>query len=461
MVEVDKISTSKDQLCGDQRPALLGSAIPLKNVTGDSGSSRVELFTLSVLVFSQGALIVPYGRFIGILIACLVLALVRRPSTARFRLSANPWFICLIGWAFLSATWAVETSIALLEAGYAAVVCGCVVVYARRLPPMLFWEAVARGLKWLVGASALVEALRILGFPLGTLEHGGVQGVTSNPNLLAFLCIMYFVLVAAIPKLTARSRLGSVLWLGLAGFLVWASSADAGPIYLVFGIVLLGLVRTSLRRSSVWLYVILCLAFISVLFSFTSFRGVISSWLGVESNPTLSGRIVLWDAAQSAIADRPFFGHGLGSFRNVDLVTNTDILAAWDYVGGDSFQSHNGYLESLLQFGLVGAILIIAAVIVSVKSALMFVPADAALRLSLIGTLLAYNLTEVRFVAPPIAWVLVCALFAAIPGPRFQGGVTADNIAPCASRSRDAISSRSRHSNSAAAKALDQQSSIG
>ncbi len=72
----------------------------------------------------------------------------------------------------------------------------------------------------------------------------------------------------------------------------------------------------------------------------------------VMSDPTFTGRNVIWSFALDHVAQRPLFGFGFESFWGMpDLVADWNYLESWGYRASDA---HNGYLNLAVTTGLVG-----------------------------------------------------------------------------------------------------------
>lgn len=72
----------------------------------------------------------------------------------------------------------------------------------------------------------------------------------------------------------------------------------------------------------------------------------------VMSDPTFTGRDVIWKFAIDHVAQRPLFGFGFESFWGMpDLVADWNYLESWGYRASDA---HNGYLNLAVTTGLVG-----------------------------------------------------------------------------------------------------------
>jgi O-antigen ligase len=72
----------------------------------------------------------------------------------------------------------------------------------------------------------------------------------------------------------------------------------------------------------------------------------------VMSDPSFTGRNVIWSFALDHVAQRPLFGFGFESFWGMpDLVAGWNYLESWGYRASDA---HNGYLNLAVTTGLVG-----------------------------------------------------------------------------------------------------------
>jgi exopolysaccharide production protein ExoQ len=69
---------------------------------------------------------------------------------------------------------------------------------------------------------------------------------------------------------------------------------------------------------------------------------------------SLTGRMPLWQAISGIIAERPFLGHGYSGFWDA---TSPAVQDLWQRVGWQAPDAHNGYLDIMIQLGVVGAAL--------------------------------------------------------------------------------------------------------
>lgn len=79
-----------------------------------------------------------------------------------------------------------------------------------------------------------------------------------------------------------------------------------------------------------------------------------------QSSDDLSGRGQVWETTRNAIDERPWLGTGLGTFADVAIRKRDENLPPQ---ASPFLRAHNGYLEMILEGGLIGFGLIMAALV--------------------------------------------------------------------------------------------------
>ena len=113
----------------------------------------------------------------------------------------------------------------------------------------------------------------------------------------------------------------------------------------------------------------------------------------VGRNPDLTGRIHIWRVVLSTNTN-PFVGTGYESFW-----LGPRLRWVWERAGGVN-EAHNGYLETYLNLGLIGLLLLAGFLIASYRTICMRFrasPSFGSLGLALWTVLLFYNVTESAF----------------------------------------------------------------
>jgi O-antigen ligase len=71
---------------------------------------------------------------------------------------------------------------------------------------------------------------------------------------------------------------------------------------------------------------------------------------------TFTGRVPLWQMTLKAVAAKPILGYGFAGFWNTDSVL---VQRIWRTIGWNAPDAHNGYIDVLLQLGVIGLALCI------------------------------------------------------------------------------------------------------
>ena len=186
-----------------------------------------------------------------------------------------------------------------------------------------------------------------------------LRGVFPQKNtmgecmLLGLCCLAYrWVQVA---RWWPRWRLGGAAVL-LGACLVLGRGASVLMVAGVVGLIAIWLRlqgRTALRLGFMFL---LGWSSAAVTIALIGFPREVFAWMGRD--PSLTGRVPLWRAILPEIGSAPVWGHGYAGFWSVDSAT---VQMIWRYAGWQAPDAHSGYLDILLQLGLVGLLLHVSA----------------------------------------------------------------------------------------------------
>ena len=177
---------------------------------------------------------------------------------------------------------------------------------------------------------------------------------------------------------------------------------------------------------SVTALVVLVLVHSVVLFSADSFFGHIITAFGRDI--TLTDRTYIWHDCYAAVGN-PLLGVGFGAFW-IGRLANIPWNAHMTWVLG---QSHNGYIETYLQLGLIGGGLL-AGVMFSARPKLLASLTDdfdfGCFRVTLFLTLLLINITESTYIrGDHHLWLILMIITWAVPSAHQTAPIsqTADN----------------------------------
>lgn len=264
-------------------------------------------------------------------------------------------------------------------------------------------------------------------------------GVTTHKNSLGML-----VLVAAIFMLwdmvsrarddTVRTgRIGKLLdgslLLMAAMLLVQSGSATA----LVCGVIGAGSIvalrssalRRNIRRAEIIVLVLIVLGWtLNSTFDISGF--IIEDILGRDR--TLTTRTDVWPML-IALNENPLVGAGFNSFWSGDRL---EIIYNQLFI----FQAHNGYLETYLNGGWLGVLLLAAVLLSALRSINRDVIASgpfSAIRFAMYWVVVVNNLTEASFNKMGILWfalLMVIVLYPAAPSRAASARPQADPLRP-------------------------------
>ncbi|QPF90261.1 O-antigen ligase family protein [Bradyrhizobium commune] len=255
----------------------------------------------------------------------------------------------------------------------------------------------------------------------GLFNHKNILGQFAGIGYLAFLSL-------AVQKRVRRR----MLWVGGAGLcvlsLLLASSATpliaigfvTGWAYARF--------RLGLRpRELVVLTGLICTGGILFLVAAPDVFTLV-----IGRDVTLSGRTNIWEFALEMAAAKPFLGYGYGVFW---LGPNSPGSLFWDRTLQFELSAHNGYLQCLLDIGLVGFLTTLVAVLGpllrSSKGHRPYVGGAEIFSEWFLIFFLILNVAEIRFFDPTSVVTFVFAFISAnLRGRIRQLELRADNAIP-------------------------------
>lgn len=264
-------------------------------------------------------------------------------------------------------------------------------------------------LKILMVLSVLAEAFARNGFLLQERRSTLFHGVTANPNILAFLCVLAVISIAC----SEMTRTHKALWQIFPLFLLIGARSNGAWTYLALAIVIAFTLR-ALRHTPPMLRPVLTIAgtvLATWALSSPLVTRAIARATGAAENVTLSGRTNIWSGSWSGIQERPWLGYGYEALREPTRLVPIDMGVLWSDVGFERFNAHNGYIDLVLQLGFLGAFALLS--IIAYRAMVFFrdyMHGGNQWPLLLLLTLVAYNLTETRIMTPQFAWVTIVTL---------------------------------------------------
>ncbi len=263
--------------------------------------------------------------------------------------------VFVAGWLLLTAAYSDAPSLtikrSILFICGACLLLGVVTLSARPLHRASLLLAIASGL------AASVSLVWWAVFPPEiTTNPGrpGLAGISNHPNTLAPALAIGLVMAIALEahgRLSSIARLTAIVSCGLA--LVLTASVTS----IMTAAIMLG-TYVALMASAYWravgVLVALGTVFAAVLLGPSQIAADALS--GVGRDTSLSGRDELWGLIFDQIKQAPFFGHGWGAFWTEGK--GRELVATWN-----PRQSHNAYMDLVLDLGIVGGGLVLFALL--------------------------------------------------------------------------------------------------
>ncbi|MGG6240252.1 O-antigen ligase family protein [Nodosilinea sp. AN01ver1] len=349
----------------------------------------------------------------GIYATTLLLLALRIKSTLKTALS-NKWVLCLISFISISFLWSQDPSTTVD------------VVWKELIPMFLLSLYIASRFTIEQQFSLAIQSLLIAFFfsillaivmPSIAFHQtgdyaGSFRGAFGDKNrfgaIAATLLVTLFML-----KNYAEKKQGwaSAMLVFCFAILVISSSVTA----LVLSVASLLLV--SLYQKFKWMgKKTILLVNLSILISMSFFYVIISRWIEILTflgrDPTLSARTLIWNyVITTKIPPHLYFGYGKGAFWSSERLTSGFEHAAFHIPA----HSHNGFLDLILEAGLIGFALFFVVWLVAytraVRLAYNFKKASYLWPSIFLSMMILFNLFESYLVLfPNINWVLFLSI---------------------------------------------------
>jgi exopolysaccharide production protein ExoQ len=253
----------------------------------------------------------------------------------------------------------------------------------------------------------------------GGSHYGAWRGAFVQKNYLGRVMTLGALSFYVAPFKTAFLRISGI---AICSLLVLLSQSKSGIVFLLILICALPLISLlKLRTQQLIPAVIVCGAITLGIGSWAASNATqLLALIGRDS--TLSGRTSLWSVLWEKYSQHSTFGYGFAGFWPVEYIS------VWVRVRWTPLHAHNGYLDLLLDGGLVGAVLLVAAFIPAMVNGTRFLRQErtktAAWPMLFITFVLIYNCTEVALLNQlSIIWVLFTGLSVGLCRYRFESAL--------------------------------------
>ena len=325
------------------------------------------------------------GSLVPMLILLVAFVILFRTSGRSLSLRRFPTTISFfVAWCALTSVWSIDP---LLSAQYSVmqiVLTLVSIAVAVALPLTALVETFILAFQWIISSSFILEAVVAFAHlgPLAPptlwgrghlpassywvdgrlLEGGPIQGFPGNRNPLAFVALLLAVCLVLRYMQTRRALPSTLVWLAACGATMLLTQSatvalsTAGCFIVIAGLVVQRRVPVHMRLKVVAIFAGMgVVAGIGAFFA----RHWIADSFG--RSPDMSGRSVIWHAAEPLVVERPIGGWGWFIGWPTWLDPFAGLVVRED--GTSTNQAHNVFVEAALTTGFVGAFLVSAAII--------------------------------------------------------------------------------------------------
>jgi len=237
-------------------------------------------------------------------------------------------------------------------------------------------------------------------------------GVTHDKNGLGRLCLVcglsliWYLLTMQNRDDNTKAELKEwaipVLLLAMIAWLLSKAHSATSTAALFIGISIMIILNLKSVKSKVGYINIIAIVLMLIIFILEISFNIVSLTIhSLGRDPTLTGRTELWKDLLDMVKN-PFIGTGYESFWLGDR-----LFTLWDKYWWHPNESHNGYLDIYLELGLIGVILLVGFIIQSYSKSIKTLKTDynsGIFRVSSLGVVLLYNITEASFGGMSLIW---------------------------------------------------------
>lgn len=399
---------------GKLRPAARSRKKRLDNI---EASTCVNLSPHTGAALLLVCAMVLYGRpqgvsgflVVGLMIAMSVIALVRGALPGRPRVLP----VVFVVLAALSAFWSDEPRATLMQAASSAIV----LLVALQIARNVRFDRFLKISDWFLRIAVLTSVglgffLSDVGLTQREVNSGTLRGWYEHRNGMGFMVTLAIVTLLA-RAWTKRRPWATFFWLGVYVFaLAWAGSAGALLLVCVGLLIYLSTRWIATTSSSQRGVFAMLLALLVVVFSVLAapLLPVLVELLGRDL--TFTNRTYIWEGAIDAWAQQFWLGYGWGNI----LDEGDAAASAISELAGYSVRStHNGYLATALQLGVLGlavsVLFLVSLLTGALRTALCRPSVQALWSLQIMVILILGDLVETRAFVN-LGWLLICLVAA-------------------------------------------------
>jgi len=307
----------------------------------------------------------PINQASALLLLLLSLFLILKSSQISHRnFIKQGWiWIILIGFFMLSIFWSSTPFVSLRRViAFSTIVLVCFVL-SNAFTPRSLLNLIANVIVVAIIIGFLYQWLSGQSIAFGLNDRAaGLRGIYGDKNGAARVYAYGLVLFVGLGRFKRKTDIINIGVLILALFL----SQSASALLLAFigcGLILIFKVLRgeNKKQNIIRLFLILLLLATAAIMASMLYEYILQI---LGRDPNLTNRVIIWELIWPFIESRPILGYGFGSFwASGDAVS---FIERWGFVGN----AHSGYMEAMLNGGIIGLTLLILLIIVFIKLAL-------------------------------------------------------------------------------------------
>jgi exopolysaccharide production protein ExoQ len=211
-------------------------------------------------------------------------------------------------------------------------------------------------LAWALSLTAVISFLYSVGLPGAAIETGANAGSWRGPfvqkNIMGRVMVLAVIVNLSARKCFPPGYQRYVIWFGLALALLMSVLSNSKSSLLIL-VILLALrplfatMRWSGSKAIPFIIGVLLIGGSLGIWAVNQYEAIV---LGLGKDPSLSGRVDIWQAVIEKIGEQPWLGYGYSAF----WLPGGGAEYVWKAVGDKPAHSHNGFLNLSVDLGLIG-----------------------------------------------------------------------------------------------------------
>lgn len=266
-----------------------------------------------------------------------------------------------------------------------------------------------RLLSWLFRVIAVLSFACVVLFPsYGISSDGEWTGMFNYKNALGTAMGLSLLVEWQLPADSRRSKVLKSLAMLLCAVLLLKSDSVTPGVAFVGTLIFLSIYKFAALRLRVPLYAFFLIFAALVSFGLPFVMANSDSVVGlVGRSSNLTGRTEIWSLVIAFIQQRPILGYGYSGFW---LGASPESFVVNRVIGGPVMYSHNGYLETLLNLGVIGFLLTLIFIGTGIKRALCLsgqrLSGTSLWPLAFLVYVILHNIGECTLVMQSLEWAL-------------------------------------------------------